>query len=77
MPAGDAGDARLIVMERVIPAAGTPSEAKLFDINMLVTVGGLERTEDEHRKLLQASGFELTRLVPTTSPLSLIEGVPA
>jgi hypothetical protein len=69
-------NARLIVMERVIPAAGTPSEAKLFDINMLVTVGGLERTEDEHRKLLQASGFELMRLVPTASPLSLIEGVP-
>ena len=29
--------ARLIVMERIIPAADTPSEAKLFDINMLVT----------------------------------------
>jgi O-methyltransferase domain/Dimerisation domain len=69
-------NARLIVIERVIPAANTPSEAKLFDINMLVTVGGLERTEDEHRKLLEQSGFELTRFVPTTSPLSLIEGVP-
>jgi O-methyltransferase domain/Dimerisation domain len=68
--------ARLIVIERVIPAADVPSEAKLFDINMLVTVGGLERTEDEHRKLLEQSGFELTRFVPTTSPLSLIEGVP-
>jgi precorrin-6B methylase 2 len=67
---------RLIVIERVIPAVATPSEAKLFDINMLVTVGGQERTENEHRKLLQASGFELARLVPTTSPLSLIEGVP-
>jgi ubiquinone/menaquinone biosynthesis C-methylase UbiE len=69
-------NARLIVIERVIPAANTPSEAKLFDINMLVTVGGQERTEDEHRALLQTSGFDLARIIPTASPLSLIEGVP-
>ena len=69
-------DARVIMMERVIPAADTPSEAKLFDINMLVTVGGRERTEDEHRALLQTSGFELARIIPTASQLSLIEGVP-
>jgi hypothetical protein len=69
-------NARLIVIERVIPAANIPSEAKLFDINMLVTVGGQGRTEDEHRALLQASGFELARIIPTASPLSLIESVP-
>ena len=69
-------DARVIMMERVIPAATTPSEAKLFDINMLVTVGGQERTEDEHRALLQTSGFALARIIPTASQLSLIEGVP-
>jgi hypothetical protein len=68
--------ARLIVIERVIPDAGTPSEAKLFDINMLVTVGGQERTADEYRALLRTAGFALTRIVPTTSPLSLIEAVP-
>jgi precorrin-6B methylase 2 len=68
--------ARLIVMERVIPTADMPSEAKLFDINMLVTVGGQERTEDEHRALLRAGGFELTRVIPTKSQLSLIEAVP-
>jgi hypothetical protein len=69
-------DARVIMMERVIPAADTPSEAKLFDINMLVTVGGQERTEEEHRNMLRVSGFELARIIPTASQLSLIEGVP-
>jgi precorrin-6B methylase 2 len=68
--------ARLIVIERVIPDAGTPSEAKLFDINMLVTVGGQERTADEYRALLRTAGFALTRIVPTRSPLSLIEAIP-
>jgi hypothetical protein len=43
---------------------------------MLVTVGGQGRTEDEHRNLSHASGFGLARIIPTASPLSLIEGVP-
>ena len=67
---------RLLVIERVVPEGGGASDAKLFDINMLVTVGGQERTEEEHRNLLHASGFELVRIIPTASQLSLIEGVP-
>jgi hypothetical protein len=70
------GQARLIVIERIIPPSGVPSEAKLFDINMLVTVGGQERTEQQHCDLLHAAGFALARITPTTSPLSLIEAVP-
>jgi hypothetical protein len=69
-------DARLIVMERVVPPAGVPSEAKLFDINMLVTVGGQERTEEQYRELFDMAGFDMTRIKATTSPLTLIEGVP-
>ena len=69
--------ARLLVIERVIPSGNVPAEAKLFDINMLVTVGGQERTEREYRALFQAAGFDLTQIIPTYSPLSLIEGAPA
>ena len=69
--------ARLLVIERVIPSGDAPAEAKLFDINMLVTVGGQERTEREYRALFQAAGFDLTQIIPTYSPLSLIEGAPA
>lgn len=32
--------ARLLVIERLVPDGRQPSDAKLFDINMLVTVGG-------------------------------------
>jgi O-methyltransferase len=70
-------DARLIAIERVIPPGNAASEAKLFDINMLVSVGGQERTEDEYRSLFRGAGLRLTRIVQTRSPLSLIEGVPA
>ena len=69
--------ARLLVIERVVPPRNTPAEAKLFDINMLVVAGGQERTEREYDALFQAAGFKLTRIIPTRSPLSLIEGVPA
>lgn len=69
-------EARLLVIERVIPAGNEPSFAKLADVNMLVITGGLERTEAEYRTLLTASGFRLSRVVPTRSPSSIVEGVP-
>jgi SAM-dependent methyltransferase len=70
-------DARLLVAERVVPSDNSPSEAKLFDINMLVIVGGQERTEAEYRTVLERSGFALARVIATTSPLSLIEAHPS
>lgn len=69
-------DSRLVVVERLVPDGRGPSEAKLFDINMLVVTGGLERTEAEYRRIFEAAGFELARSVPTRAPVSIIEGVP-
>jgi hypothetical protein len=71
------GDARLLVIERVIPPGNAPAEAKLFDINMLVVIGGRERTEREYRALFAAAGLSLTRVIPTDLPLNLVEGTPA
>jgi hypothetical protein len=68
---------RLLLVEMVIPPGNTPSFGKLTDVNMLVMTGGRERTEVEYRALLDSSGFRLTRIVPTTSPVSVIEGMPA
>ena len=67
---------RLLVIERVVPEGNASAEAKLFDINMLVVLGGQERTEREYHALFAASGMQLTRVIPTQSPLSLVEGVP-
>jgi hypothetical protein len=65
--------ARLLIIERVIPADPSTSEAALFDINMLVVTSGRERTATEYEKLLEAAGLRLTRVIPTQSALSLIE----
>jgi O-methyltransferase/methyltransferase family protein len=72
-----AGHAKLLVIERVIPAAPGPSEAILFDINMLVVLGGQERTQQEYAELFRAADLVLTRVIATRSPMSLVEGVPA
>jgi hypothetical protein len=38
--------------------------------------GGLERTEEEFRHLFETAGFTLTRVVPTSSDVTVIEGKP-
>jgi hypothetical protein len=65
-----------MVIEAVIPPGVEPHFAKFIDLNMLVMTGGRERTEEEFRRLFDASGFRLTRIVATESPFSVIEGKP-
>jgi hypothetical protein len=69
---------RLLLIEPIIPPGNCPSFNKLLDLLMLVwTGGGKERTEAEHLTLLASAGFELARIIPTASPVSIIEAVPA
>ena len=48
-----------------------------MDFIMLLGLGGQERTEQQYAGLLRESGFDLARVVPTLSPMSVIEGIPA
>jgi O-methyltransferase domain/Dimerisation domain len=68
---------RVILLESVIQPGSAPDLGKLIDLEMLMMPGGRERTADEFRALFARSGFEMTRIVPTRSPLSVIEAVPA
>jgi O-methyltransferase domain/Dimerisation domain len=69
-------DSRLILVDCVVPEDDAPDFSKLFDLNMLVMTGGMERTEAEFRDLLQAAGFRLLRVIPTDLPPSIIEAEP-
>jgi hypothetical protein len=69
-----AENGRLLLVEAVVPDGSEPHFSKFIDLNMLVMTGGRERTEDEYRTLFEASGFRLTRIIPTESPMSIIEG---
>jgi hypothetical protein len=70
-----AENGKLILVEAVVPAGPEPHFSKFIDLNMLVMTGGRERTEAEFRDLYEQAGFRLTRVVPTESPFSVIEGV--
>jgi hypothetical protein len=66
---------KLLLVEVVIPPGNEPSFGKIMDIEMMLLPGGTERTEAEYRELFAAAGFQLTRVIPTASPASIIEGV--
>jgi len=66
-------DGRVLIIDAVIPPGDEPHPGKLLDLEMLIAPGGLERTAAEFETLLRNSGFELTRIVPTHSPVSIIE----
>jgi hypothetical protein len=64
----------VILLESVLlPGSTQPDFGKLVDIEMLLMPGGRERTEEEFRALFKRAGFTLTRVVPTQSPLSVLE----
>jgi len=69
-------DAKLLLIERVVPEGNEPFFPKVNDIIMMVVNGGAERTEAEYRLLYEAAGFRLTEVIPTSSGFSLIEGRP-
>lgn len=63
----------LVVAETTVPVGNTAAYVKLLDLLMLTYAGGRERTEAEYCALLEAAGFSIERISPTSSSLSLIE----
>jgi SAM-dependent methyltransferase len=71
-------DGRLLIIETVVAPGNEPSLGKLLDLEMIVMApGGRERTEEEFHKIFAAGGFRLARVIPTASPVCILEGLPA
>jgi hypothetical protein len=72
------GRGKVLVVEGVYPPRIDSSlesrGAAANDVNMLVSTGGRQRSEEEFRDLFAASGLVLTRVVPTLAPVCVIEG---
>jgi hypothetical protein len=70
---------KLLIVEGVYPPRVDQSVdgrgAAANDVNMLVCTGGRQRSEAEFRALYEATGFTLTRIVPTLAGISVIEGL--
>jgi O-methyltransferase domain/Dimerisation domain len=71
-----AGTGKLLVVEAVVQPGNEPDPAKLSDLNMLVLVGGQERTAGDFGRVYSEAGFRLTRILPTGSGTSIVEGAP-
>jgi O-methyltransferase domain/Dimerisation domain len=66
-------DTRLLIIEMVLPPGNIPHPGKMLDMMMLVGPGGRERTAEEYGELLGKAGLRLTRVVPTETPVSVVE----
>jgi O-methyltransferase domain/Dimerisation domain len=68
--------AHLIIIESIIQEGPGFDFGKWVDLQMLISVGGRERTKIEYDDLLSSVGFELRDVISTTSPLSLLIATP-
>ncbi|MEB3030928.1 acetylserotonin O-methyltransferase [[Mycobacterium] nativiensis] len=64
---------KVLLFEMVLPEGAPAHLGLVLDLEMLVAAGGQERTRREYAELLSQAGFELRRVVPTTSPLAIVE----
>ena len=70
-------DAKVLILDAVIPETNEPNFGKVLDLEMLLSPGGVERTETEFAELLADSGFKLNRIIPTMGTVSIVEAVKA
>lgn len=66
---------KIVLLEAVVPEGNAPDFSKIIDMEMMLSPGGIERTEDEYAELFERSGFKLKRVIPLNSPVSIIEAV--
>jgi hypothetical protein len=66
----------LLVVERELGPPNENADAKLSDLNMMVGLGGRERTREEFGALLASAGFALEGVTPTAIGLSVLQAHP-
>lgn len=65
-------DGKIILVEQVVEEPYTLASL-FYDLHMQVMMGGSERTEEEFRALFLSAGLKLNRIIPTKSPMKIIE----
>lgn len=73
-------DARLLLLEQVMPQEIEPSprdqNISRADLNMLVALGGKERSKIEIGHLLEAQGLRIRQMIPAGEAFTIIEALP-
>ncbi len=66
---------RLLVIEALLGEPNKQSWANYLDLMMLTTSGGMERTKQEYKQLLNSAGFGVEQIISTPSDYTIICGV--
>jgi O-methyltransferase domain len=69
-------DARLLVIEQLVPDEPGPDWAKTLDLHMLALLGGRQRSRGEYAALLDRAGFALLRQIDTSADIAILEAGP-
>lgn len=71
---------QVLIVEHVYPAridrSAASRTATANDVLMMVCTGGRQRPQTEFRDLLAASGFRLTKVIPTAAGVCIMQGQP-
>ena len=68
---------RVLVIDSVIPAGNEPHSGKAVDMLLMSSLTGKERTRAEFDAVFEAAGLSVTRVIPTSAPVAIVEGVAA
>lgn len=63
---------KILLIEQVVEDPFTMASL-FYDLHMQVMLGGAERTRQEFRDLLETAGLKLLHIIPTPSPMKIIE----
>lgn len=72
-----APEGRLLVLERLLEPEKPAPASTFMDLQMLVFSGGTGRSSAEYRRLFDAAGFELARVIQPGPVRHIFEGRPA
>ncbi|HEV7301922.1 MAG TPA: methyltransferase [Tepidisphaeraceae bacterium] len=64
---------RVLIVDQVLPGGNEPSIGKFTDLVMMIMPGGMERTAAEFESLVTRAGLRFGRIVPTKSPVCVVE----
>jgi SAM-dependent methyltransferase len=68
-----APNARVLLFEAIVGGRNVASFAKFLDVQMIIDASGRERTVEEYRALFARAGLAMQRIIPTATPLAILE----
>ncbi|MFE0654115.1 methyltransferase [Streptomyces sp. NPDC059534] len=66
---------KLLVIEYVLPEKNENHLGHTIDLWLMLMLGAQDRTLAEYTELFAKAGFQVTRAVPTSAPISIIEAI--